>query len=42
VTFRWKDYQRGNRQRTMTLEAVEFLGYPLKAGHLYTATVSCL
>jgi len=25
VTFRWKDYQRGNRQRTMTLEAVEFI-----------------
>ena len=25
VTFRWKDYQRGNRQRTMTLDAVEFL-----------------
>jgi hypothetical protein len=25
VTFRWKDYQRGNQQRTMTLEAVEFL-----------------
>ena len=26
VTFRWKDYQHGNRQRTMTLEtAVEFL-----------------
>jgi hypothetical protein len=25
VTFRWKDYQRGKRQRTMTLEAVEFL-----------------
>ena len=25
VTFRWKDYQRGNRQRTLTLDAVEFL-----------------
>lgn len=25
VTLRWKDYQRGNRQRTLTLEAVEFL-----------------
>jgi hypothetical protein len=25
VTFRWKDYQRGNRQRIMTLEAVEFI-----------------
>jgi hypothetical protein len=25
VTFRWKDYQRGNRQRLMTLDAVEFL-----------------
>jgi hypothetical protein len=25
VTFRWKDYQRGNRQRTMTLDTVEFL-----------------
>ena len=25
VTFRWKDYQRGNRQRAMTLDAVEFL-----------------
>jgi hypothetical protein len=25
VTFRWKDYQHGNRQRTMTLDAVEFL-----------------
>jgi hypothetical protein len=25
VTFRWKDYQRGNRQRMMTLEAVEFI-----------------
>jgi len=25
VTFRWTDYQRGNRQRTMTLDAVEFL-----------------
>jgi hypothetical protein len=25
VTFRWKDYQRGKRQRTMTLEAGEFL-----------------
>jgi hypothetical protein len=25
VTFRWKDDQRGNRQRTMTLDAVEFL-----------------
>ena len=25
VTFRWKNYQRGNRQRTMTLDAVEFL-----------------
>jgi hypothetical protein len=24
-TFRWKDDQRGNRQRTMTLDAVEFL-----------------
>ena len=25
VTFRWKDSQRGNRQRMMTLDAVEFL-----------------
>jgi hypothetical protein len=25
VTFRWKDYQRGNRPRIMTLAAVEFL-----------------
>jgi hypothetical protein len=25
VTFRWKDYARGNRTRTMTLEAAEFL-----------------
>jgi len=25
VTFRWKDYRRGNRQRIMTLDAVEFL-----------------
>jgi hypothetical protein len=25
VTFRWKDYQRGNRQRLMTLDAVEFI-----------------
>jgi hypothetical protein len=25
VTFRWKDYQHGNRQRTMTLDAVEFI-----------------
>jgi hypothetical protein len=25
VTFRWKDYQRGNRQRIMTLDAVEFI-----------------
>jgi hypothetical protein len=25
VTFRWKDYRHGNRQRTMTLDAVEFL-----------------
>jgi hypothetical protein len=25
VTFRWKDYQHGNRQRLMTLDAVEFL-----------------
>ena len=25
VTFRWNDYQHGNRQRTMTLEAVEFI-----------------
>jgi hypothetical protein len=25
VTLRWKDYQRGNRSRTMTLDAVEFL-----------------
>jgi hypothetical protein len=25
VTFQWKDYQHGNRQRTMTLEAVEFI-----------------
>jgi len=25
VTFRWKDDQRGNRQRTLTLDAVEFL-----------------
>ncbi len=26
VTFRWKDYRHGNRQKTMTLPAVEFLG----------------
>jgi len=25
VTFRWKDYAHGNRHRTMTLDAVEFL-----------------
>jgi len=25
VTFRWKDYAHGNRQRTMSLDAVEFL-----------------
>ena len=25
VTFRWKDYAHGNRQRLMTLEAVEFI-----------------
>ena len=25
VVFRWKDYKRGHRLRTMTLEAVEFL-----------------
>lgn len=25
VTFRWKDYRRGNRQRTMTLAAPEFI-----------------
>jgi putative transposase/transposase-like zinc-binding protein len=25
VIFRWKDYHRGNRQRTLTLDAVEFL-----------------
>jgi hypothetical protein len=25
VTFRWKDYQHGNRQRVMTLDVVEFL-----------------
>lgn len=25
VSFRWKDYKNGNRQRTMTLDAVEFL-----------------
>jgi hypothetical protein len=25
VTFRWKDYARGGRQRTMTLAAVEFI-----------------
>lgn len=25
VTFRWKDYANGNRQRNMTLDAVEFL-----------------
>ena len=25
VTFRWKDYAQGNRQRTMTLDALEFL-----------------
>jgi hypothetical protein len=25
VRFRWKDYQRGNRQRIMMLDAVEFL-----------------
>ena len=27
--FRWKDYQRGNRQRTLTLDAVEFASFPL-------------
>ena len=25
VTFRWKDYAQGNRQRTMTLQGTEFL-----------------
>jgi Putative transposase/Transposase zinc-binding domain len=25
VTFRWKDYKRGNKQRLMTLDAAEFL-----------------
>jgi hypothetical protein len=25
VTFRWKDYARGNRQRTMTVAATEFI-----------------
>jgi hypothetical protein len=25
VTFQWKDYAHGNRQRTMTLDALEFL-----------------
>jgi hypothetical protein len=25
VTFRWKDYARGNKQRKMTLTAEEFL-----------------
>jgi hypothetical protein len=25
VTFRWKDYRHGNRQRLMTLDAVEFI-----------------
>jgi hypothetical protein len=25
VTFRWKDYAHGNKQRTMTLAATEFL-----------------
>lgn len=25
VTFRWKDYHHGNRQRVMTLDAVEFI-----------------
>jgi hypothetical protein len=25
VTFRWKDYAHGNKQRKMTLEATEFL-----------------
>jgi hypothetical protein len=25
VTFRWKDYARGNKQRLMTLSATEFL-----------------
>ena len=25
VTFRWKDYAHGNRSRTMTLDAVEFI-----------------
>ena len=25
VTFRWKDYAQGNRSRTMTLDAVEFI-----------------
>lgn len=25
VTFRWKDYARGNKQRKMTLDATEFL-----------------
>ena len=25
VTFRWRDYAHGNKQRLMTLDAVEFL-----------------
>ena len=25
MTFRWKDYAHGNRQRLMTLDAVEFI-----------------
>ena len=25
VTFRWKDYKNGNKKRTMTLDAVEFI-----------------
>ena len=25
VTFRWKDYAQGGRQRTMTLDAIEFV-----------------
>ena len=25
VTFRWKDYAHGGRQRTMTLDAIEFV-----------------
>jgi hypothetical protein len=25
VTFRWKDYAEGNRKKTMTLDAVEFI-----------------